>query len=140
MSGYVYFVVGKSGEDLICKIGYTSRTAHARLNDLQPCSPVPLDIFGYVRGDVALEKKFHRTFEPLRIHGEWFVAEHKLKDFIYYLAGYGAANRLTTQEEMEDAVWDCILADRPPHPDAPAAAYMASADMSEWQHVEALFA
>ncbi len=131
--GFVYFLCGSVGDDLIVKIGYTRRHPDERHADIQPCSPVCLDFFGYVVGGQDLEKKFHRTFAPRRLHGEWFLADGKLHDFIWYLAGYGAAVRVTTEDELAVAIFDVILSRCAPHPDLDEEKYLASADMSEWE-------
>lgn len=131
--GFVYFAVGQVGSDLMVKIGYTSGDPHQRVRALQIGSPVNLDVFGWIRGSVALEQKFHRTFASLRVHGEWFEAVGKLREFIWYLSSFGAANRLTTDEELCVAVHDCLLSQHAPHPSYDVDEYLSSADLSEWK-------
>lgn len=132
-NGIVYFLVGSGPHGLICKIGFTGGDVWKRVRQIQACSPLELDVFGYVEGTIDLERKFHETFAPLRLHGEWFSAERKLEDFIYYLSGYGAANRLTTQGELDNAISDVILADGAPHPSVCDSAYMQSANHDLWE-------
>lgn len=134
-NGTVYFLVAQTGGSLICKIGFTGGDVWERLRQIQGCSPLELDIFGYVAGSLALERRFHETFAPVRLHGEWFHAEGKLYDFVWTLAGYGAANRPTTVEEMLMAVSDVILAEGPPHPSIDADRYAESANSTIWESV-----
>lgn len=133
--GFVYFLVAQSGKSLICKIGFTGCDVWKRVRQIQACSPLELDIFGYVPGSVALERRFHGTFAPVRLHGEWFHATGKLYDFLWALSGYGAANRPTTIEEALMAVSDVILAEGPPHPSVDAAQYAASANPEHWEQI-----
>jgi hypothetical protein len=67
---HVYFIkpVGMSGP---IKIGVSVNPA-ARLADLQPCSPVPLEIVAQMPGDFTVERSLHEAFRDHHSHGEWF--------------------------------------------------------------------
>ncbi len=131
--GIVYFLVGSTRHGLVCKIGFTGGDVWKRVRQIQASSPIELDIFGYVEGTLDLERKFHDTFAPLRLHGEWFDADFKLRDFIYYLSGYGAAKRLTTAEELDIAISDVILAKASSYPEMSDENYLASANHQIWE-------
>lgn len=133
--GIVYFFVGKTGASLTCKIGFTGGDVWERLRQIQSCSPVELDIFGYFAGSLKLEKMFHETFAPVRLHGEWFHAEGKLEEFIGRLADCGAAKRLTTTDEMLRAVSDIIFAREPLRPWTDASFYESSANPQVWEPI-----
>jgi hypothetical protein len=66
--GWVYFVQGYGGA---IKIGFATDTT-ARMSALQTASSVPLQYLGAVKGTMALERFYHKTFSYLRLHGEWF--------------------------------------------------------------------
>ena len=132
-NGIVYFLVGSGPHGLICKVGFTGGDVWKRVSQIQACSPLELDIFGYVEGTLDLERKFHETFAPLRLHGEWFAADFKLRDFIYYLSEYGAAKRLTTADELDIAISDVILAKASSYPAMSDEDYMASAIHQIWE-------
>ena len=59
------------------KIG-VSTNIPARLKSLQCASPVPLDIYGWVRGSHRVESEMHRMFARFRTHGEWFTADEAI--------------------------------------------------------------
>lgn len=66
----VYFIrpVGQEGP---VKIG-CSKAPVERLKAYLPWSPVPLEIVAVIEGDYALEGRFHREFQALHTHHEWF--------------------------------------------------------------------
>lgn len=135
-NGIVYFFVGKTGDSLTCKIGFTGGDVWERLRQIQASSPVELDIFGYFAGSLKLERRFHETFAPVRLHGEWFHAVGKLEEFIWRLADCGAARRMTTSDEMLQAVSDIIFRDTPMHPwTLNADRYAVSADAGVWEPI-----
>jgi hypothetical protein len=67
-TGWVYFVLGVPGA---IKIGFAT-TVHKRVAALQNACPVPLKILARTRGDMALEREYHRRFAEHALHGEWF--------------------------------------------------------------------
>lgn len=79
----VYFI---SGAHMV-KIGSTCNLPK-RFTDLQCGSPVPLTFLLALHTEapssdlVALERELHERFAHLRMHGEWFVREGALLDFI----------------------------------------------------------
>ena len=66
----VVYLIGSPDGGLV-KIGTTVDLAR-RLNSLQLCSPVILEVLATVPGGYALESKLHTTFAGKRKHGEWF--------------------------------------------------------------------
>lgn len=77
MPGDVYFIT--DGEAI--KIGY-SGSAGVRLKALQSSHPKPLRILHTIPGSMDDERRLHRQFEHLRIHGEWFRPEQDLWNYI----------------------------------------------------------
>lgn len=82
--GTVYFVQGAEGGPI--KIGFTAGRVQARLAALQSGSPVTLRLLTAISGTTALEQDFHRRFESLRLHNEWFRPEPALLDFLVVVA------------------------------------------------------
>lgn len=82
----IYFIqVGVSGP---IKIGYTSNSeAQSRLDGLQTSCPWPLRLIGTIPGEIEDERRFHRLFRRLRTHGEWFLPDQEIFDFIGSLLG-----------------------------------------------------
>lgn len=130
--GFVYFLVGSVQSQMFCKIGFTGGDVAKRARNIGACSPIPLDIFGYVRGNIDLERKFHQTFAPMRMHNEWFAAEFKLHDFVHYLADFGGAQRPATCEELDIAISDVILAKSSSYPAMSDEDYVGSVNMNIW--------
>ncbi len=64
------YLIGSAGGGLV-KIGQTS-DVRRRLGEIQRMSPVLVEVLWQSTGDAALEKKLHRAFARLRVHGEWF--------------------------------------------------------------------
>jgi hypothetical protein len=64
----VYFMAAANGP---IKIGH-AYDPDARLVSVQCGHPAPLAILATVSGGPALERKYHRQFAHLRLHGEWF--------------------------------------------------------------------
>lgn len=67
----VYFAGPDSG---LIKVGYSHGLAE-RLETLRNNSPVPLRIFGLIRGGRALEQWAHHKLADHRSHSEWFERE-----------------------------------------------------------------
>jgi hypothetical protein len=80
------YLIQKEPPEGPVKIGYTRRSAKQRLAHGQTFSPEPLSILAESPASQALERQLHRYFEPLRIHGEWFRYEGRLKDLVYFLS------------------------------------------------------
>lgn len=133
----VYFIGGSLARLEVVKIGFTSGAIASRVASIRTASPIEIEIYGYVEGGRDLERKFHETFAPVRMHGEWFHADGKLWDFIHYLDGYGGAARPTTVDELDCAVHDCIMADCAPHPNWDDDAYLGTANTTPWAGIYA---
>lgn len=78
-SASVYFIRAETGGPI--KIGWAFDPAKRR-RELQNASPVPLVIVGTIQGGPAKESDLHKKFRHLRLHGEWFLSEPELLDFI----------------------------------------------------------
>lgn len=70
LAGHVYFMrpVGMEGP---VKIG-TTTASDRRHAELQRWSPFPLEVTAQIEGGLALERRFHTLFRPIRSHHEWF--------------------------------------------------------------------
>jgi len=95
-----------------------------------------LKIWAFVDGTEALEQAFHRAFDELRSHGEWFFIEFKLRDFLHYLGQEPFVGQHITREQLEVALFDVVFAPGAPHPDVPEEAYLRSCDHS---HLRSFF-
>lgn len=121
MSGFVYFIgpealLHRRDGSALVKIGFTSSNPLQRLRSLQTGSPLPLRLWAYVEGTEALEAALHSTFAELRSHGEWFFVQDKLYAFLRYLGEEPDIGRLIPREQVEVAIYDCLLCDTAPHP------------------------
>lgn len=61
------------------KIGYTRGAVADRIDDILPCSPLPLELVATVEGSARLEAALHAEFDALRLHNEWFRLEGELR-------------------------------------------------------------
>jgi hypothetical protein len=77
--GYVYFA--QLGDDGPVKVG-TAVDVEKRLQTLQTAAPGKLSLRAQMAGGRALEKYFHKRFEPYRLHGEWFEPSSDVRWFI----------------------------------------------------------
>lgn len=77
--GYIYVVGNK--EHKVCKIGF-SRNVFKRISGIQTGCPFLLEIFCIINGDIATEKKLHKKYASIKLSGEWFKYEGKLKESI----------------------------------------------------------
>jgi hypothetical protein len=114
MSGFVYFIGGKDWRLSRVKIGTTRVGPLNRLSSLQTGSPFPLTLYGYVSGGADFERLLHETFEPLRLHGEWFRNEGKLLALVGHLTFEGEG-RETTLAHLAWAVSDIWSNAEAPH-------------------------
>jgi hypothetical protein len=73
-----YFIVAEGLSDRV-KIGKTKSLAH-RITELQCGSPSKLSLWKVIFGD--LEKQIHERFSEQRIHGEWFLLNPDLAEFV----------------------------------------------------------
>lgn len=78
-NAYVYVIGNK--EMNICKIGFTNNI-FKRIIAIQTGCPFKLEIFCVVEGSVQTEKKLHEKYKDLRMNGEWFRYEGKLKESV----------------------------------------------------------
>jgi hypothetical protein len=75
--GHVY-VIGFAD---YAKIGW-SRNVKRRLFDIQKHAPEKLVLYSLFPAEETTERKLHRRFKRLRLHGEWFALTHSLKDWV----------------------------------------------------------
>ena len=70
-SGFIYFVRSSNG---LTKIGYTKSIAQRFSALKSQYFTEQLELVRYIQTDCALlmESYFHRQFEDVRVHGEWF--------------------------------------------------------------------
>lgn len=66
--GVVYFI----DCDRYTKIGYTSGPIEERIKGIEGSNPLPVTLWGLVKGRVALERRFHARFYKMRFRNEWF--------------------------------------------------------------------
>jgi hypothetical protein len=138
--GLVYFVVTVGEPNVRVKIGHTRGDVNSRLRNLQCGSPVPLAVYMAFDGTQDTERAFHRTFAPLRMHGEWFAMKGKLRDFMICLMPDAEQRRPADWVHVLEAVELVILANEPIRDDDDHEEYMASADTSAWEWMRALLA
>lgn len=131
--GLVYFVTSHHGDDVRVKIGFTSGDPVARLRNLQCGSPVELAIFTAFEGTQETEKRFHETFSPLRLHGEWFDMKGKLRDFMLCMVEQALTRKPADWTSVFEAVELVILSDDAMRDDDDPAEYHASADAGPWE-------
>ena len=131
--GLVYFIASVHGDDVRVKIGYTKGDPNQRLRNLQCGSPMPLGIYTAFPGNRETEKRFHETFAPLRLHGEWFAMKGKLRDFMICLHDDAMTRQPADMVHVLEAVELVILADEPIRDDDDPEEYIASADMGAWE-------
>jgi len=77
---YLYVIHAKGTP--LHKIGVTTRTPHERLKELQTSSPHELEMFHFVKTDVAseLERELHEEYRESQSSGEWFrIPDRQLK-------------------------------------------------------------
>ena len=126
--GFVYFILAIEGEAMRCKIGFTTGDPLARMKSLQCGSPVELRLHAYTEVTAKnAEAALHDTFAPLRMHGEWFNVDGKLRDFLCYLR-LEEETPVVSAETFMGACLDIILSDHPPHPSIDRDEYLATAD------------
>lgn len=81
--GSVYFIFSPKLDAI--KIGF-SFYPDKRVRHLQTGSADRHVLLGTVRGPVSLERDLHKKFKMLRISGEWFNANKRLRDYIAEVA------------------------------------------------------
>lgn len=75
----IYFLqLGNNGP---VKIGIT-KYLEPRIQSMQSCIPIPLQLVLTLRGNRLLEKKLHDRFAKHKIQGEWYELGNELRDFI----------------------------------------------------------
>lgn len=118
--GCVYFI--GCAELGAVKIGYSAGDPRRRLQSFQIGSAARLEVLDSVQGLPITEAKFHRAFAALRIGGEWFRLEGKLRDFLYFIASR------QSDDFVDDAIEDVLDGHSPMHPGEPLslAEYRAS--------------
>lgn len=76
---FVYFIQSQAPTGPI-KIGYANNV-QSRLSALQVSTHEELTLLGIVKGDEAVERKYHARFRAYRVSGEWFRCEGRLAEF-----------------------------------------------------------
>lgn len=74
---YVYFIEGAG----MIKIGIANNVS-SRFNSIRTMSPVPLNLIGFISGNIALEAQLHSRFHQYRRHGEWFVDCQEIRSYL----------------------------------------------------------
>lgn len=78
---YIYFIKPARETGGNYKIGCSADPAK-RLKAITSKATVPLELVGYVPGSHGDEKRIHRAFQRLRLHGEWFRTTNDLAAFV----------------------------------------------------------
>jgi hypothetical protein len=131
--GLVYFIGASNGAEAMVKIGFTKGDPTDRLRNLQCGSPLRLGIFTAFPGSQETERLLHKTFAPLRIHGEWFQVKLKLLDFLVVLMQDALTRRPADPVHVLEAVEIVVLADKPIKDSDDPEEYLASADTAPWE-------
>jgi hypothetical protein len=77
-SSFVYFLWSPEDPKSRVKIGYTKGEPQKRIVQLQPGSPVPLELLFAVPADRMDEANMHLYLARCRSHNEWFFPDQKL--------------------------------------------------------------
>lgn len=80
ITGFVYFA--RRGPNV--KIGFSS-SPPKRLRDLEMAAGQPFDEVVTMRGNRALEQRYHRRFQEHRVQGEWFRFVDEIRLEMYRL-------------------------------------------------------
>lgn len=83
LTHYMIYLIADT-EKKYCKIGYSS-SPKRRLGEIQTSCPLEMNIILTIKGNMNLEKEFHRKFNHLRIRYEWFEYH---EDVIEYIRNY----------------------------------------------------
>lgn len=76
--GYTYFIQSECGGPI--KVGFTKGRPQQRLMELQTGSPLKLKLVGWMEGNS--EREVHAQLHWARLHGEWFLDDEWLIEFI----------------------------------------------------------
>ena len=96
-TGCVYFIGSMDMRQV--KIGYTSESEPgSRKRNIQVCSPWPMSVIGYCRGNQALERALHAHFDQFRWSGEWFFLSQSIIE-----AAAIASEMAKQSEDAEDS-------------------------------------
>lgn len=77
--GFVYFMV--NFQHKLCKIGF-SNNPEKRLKEVQTGCPFELTIHKVVKGDIQMERTFHKIYKEYKSNGEWFFIKGELERFL----------------------------------------------------------
>lgn len=69
------------GNDQFVKIGRTDHL-RSRFQGMRTMSPIPVGPLGVLKSNV--EAELHKEFADLRLHGEWFKMDDRIRRFIKY--------------------------------------------------------
>jgi hypothetical protein len=94
-SGYPHVYFAYSAGRI--KIG-TSKDPKFRGQDLSLQSPHPVTVIMTMAGDHRVEREFHRLFDPLREHGEWFRLSSEMRQFLHQMLCRTGVRKLNEAE------------------------------------------
>lgn len=75
----IYFIA--AGDEYV-KIGFTKESVDKRLAILQVHNPLDLKLIAVMDGGLKEEKRLHYQFNSSMLHGEWFILNRKIRNFI----------------------------------------------------------
>lgn len=105
----IYFLL--SGCQRYVKIGH-SRDPEKRAQQLQVGSPTQTLLLGEIKGTYLDEQLLHRSFNDLRVEGEWFEVRGRLLAYLEYLSfvapRYPADVSSQKSSEIRSACWDVL--------------------------------
>lgn len=134
MSGFVYLIGPKDWALNRVKIGFSTGKPIARLKSMQTGCPFPLQVYGFFRGDMAVERLLHATFASLREQGEWFRLEGKLLALVGSLFAETYGEEELGRHAMDSLLYSTIMTEEPP-PTYPLGEWRTSAEtenMGKW--------
>lgn len=89
-AGYIYFMSAVHPGYPI-KVGFTEKLGSHRKRYMQTGCPYPLVMLGTMTGTRGDEYRLHRTFDHLRMEGEWFRRDEALLAYIDSLCSQAKA-------------------------------------------------
>lgn len=87
MIGYIYFI-RQLGNPSRYKIGF-SVDVEKRMAAIQTSNPEPLELIGYVKGSMKLEKSAHASLRAWRVNGEWYDDCRAIRRFVNTCLSFG---------------------------------------------------
>ena len=96
MQSFVYFLL--SADTMRMKIG-VSEDPDARSCELQIGNGSHLELIGWVKGDLGLERDLHRAMRPWHAKGEWFHVDDNIVAIVRAACEDDERRRLLSQLE-----------------------------------------